>query len=188
MYICIWPGRHLGCMHIYIRGFTGPREYVYIWLGAHPGMHVCVYICVCVCAYGWGPTLAVYMYAQNPQCYIYVYILPSWLPWFSWRVYTQCHRASFTLVWVGVYICTQWREVTLLKIPRFSWLAFHFFEESHVIGKAVGSGHSVRNKIVGTNHVFGCMREWNHPSLIYARAYILMHIHTYSPDVSPGII
>ena len=37
---------------------------------------------------------------------------------------------------------TPWREVTLTKIPRFSWFALHFVEESHVIGTAVGSGKS----------------------------------------------
>ena len=59
-----------------------------------------------------------------------------------------------------------------MKILRFSWFAFHFFEESHVVGKAVSSGSSVREKIVGKIQVLVCMRECNHRSLIDERAYM----------------
>ena len=72
--------------------------------------------------------------------------------------------------------------------PSISWFEFHFFEESHVIGKAVGSGNSVREKFVGKKQVLVCMRESNHRSLIYAAAYIFIHICTYSWGVAPGLV
>ena len=63
------------------------------------------------------------------------------------------------------------------------WFAFHFFEESHVVGKAVGSGNSVRDKFLGKNQVLVCMQECNHRSLIDVRTYIVMHIYAHTAGV-----
>ena len=77
----------------------------------------------------------------------------------------------------------EWR---LVQENPSSFLVFiRFLRGKHVIGKAGGSWNWVREKIVGTNQVFVCMRESNHRSLIYARAYIFTHICRNAAGVWP---
>ena len=151
MYLYIWI-----CVYIqtYVYTSRGANTYIYIYIyiygrgptpglciymrpGGTPHVYVCIYAYtyVCVCAHmAW---LCVCIHKIPSEIYMYI-CYRAGSPG-SPGEYIHCHRASFTLVRVEVHICTQWREVTLLKIPRFSWFAIHFFEENHVIGKAVGS-------------------------------------------------
>ena len=99
MHMCIYiygRGPHPGCICIYMAGGPHPGAHINILPGAHPGIPVCIYICTC----GRG---------LPPGVFIYICTIPrvNYMCCgrrFSQRVYTQCHGASFTLAWVGVFI------------------------------------------------------------------------------------
>ena len=78
------PGYIYKCMHIYARASMRP--------GDHPG-YIYVHGNICTYTYshlrGRGPTLAIYIGRGRVD--------PGRV------VYTQCHGASFTLAWAGVY-------------------------------------------------------------------------------------
>ena len=164
-------------IHIYARASTRP--------GAHPGY---IHACICTC-----PRL---------HSNVYICFYSAGVDWTLGEWYIQSVMAQASRLHGSGCTSTPWREVTLMKILRFSWFAFHFFEESHVVGKAVGSGksfdfcglhsisskeshvvgqavgsrNSVREKILGKNQVLVCMRECNHRSLIDACTYIYMYM------------
>ena len=107
-------------MHIYARASTRP--------GAHPGYiyiyaHICMYAHICTRIYearGSAQLFHVYMCMRpgGHPSYLYTCICtcprlhnntyiydPARVDWTPGRVvYTECHGASFTLAWVGVYI------------------------------------------------------------------------------------
>ena len=132
----MWPGAHPGCicaygrgrtpacMHIRGRGPTPVYMYVHVYVcrpGAPPG---CVYIYIYICTIPRGNICFVAGEPGSPSEYIRSVMEQA----------SRLHGSGCT--------STPWREVTLMKIPRFFWFALHFVEESHVVGTAVGSGKS----------------------------------------------
>ena len=89
----------------------GPKVYIYIYA-------ICIYICTRIYEAGTHPGyIYIYTYTHihiyvrasarpgSPQPYTYIYILIYYPAGVDWTLGdTECHGASFTLAWVGLYI------------------------------------------------------------------------------------
>ena len=170
---------------VYIRPWATHRVYIYIrpWLtpgvcmymaGGHPGMHAYIYVYMA----GGPPQVCVHIYMHNPPGeYMCKYISRSGSPGSPSEYIRSVMEQASRLHGSGC-TSTPWREVTVMKIPRFSWFALHSLRGKPCHREGGWFRKSSERKIRRQEPGF-CVHAGVQSSITHTCACICIHTYIY---------